>query len=271
MPTFNDQPSLIDLTDPAYSDEPFEYVYYEYYYDYEYDDDIDGSINEEIPSEVPQQHQPLELPQLKEQLLQQQHLTRPITSQQTHLQDDSFIPRGRDPGPSPERPKSFSKSIKPELPQTTFRSLVEKNTINLDVIEDQTERVQPRPLSRDPPSSPRKQPGSRHPPTPPKPQPPAGFDDGRFPHFQNFKPIDINLDPPVPILPPPPRRGPGLVQEQPRSQDIERERQIQKQKEIEKQKQKERQALLEKQKKEMEEEEKRQREIERQRQLKLEK
>merc|ERR1712025_1058693 len=184
--------------------------------------------------------------------------TRPITTQQSHLQDDSF----RGPVPGPERPKSFSKSMKPELPQTTFRNLVEKNTINLDVIEDQTERVQQRPLSRDPPPSSRSQPGSRR---PPMPQPPVGFDDNRFPHFQNFKPIDISLDPPVPNLPPPPRRGPGLVQEQPRSQDIDRERQIQKQK------QKERQALLEKQKKEMEEQEKRQREIERQRQLKQEK
>ena len=243
---------MIDLTDAEYSDEPFEYVYYEYYYDYEYEDDIDGSVaalppapghNEEISGPALQQHQPLQLPTLKQQLVEQQHLTRPVTPPAE--QDTGAVVGVQDTAAFSPRGLGSRAMADPPQPQTTLRSEAQ-NTINHDAVEEQTER-QPQP-----------KPSSRRPPTPPRPQPPPTFDDSRFPHFQNFKPIDASLDPPVHSLPPPPRRV-----EQPRSQQsVERERQqqIQRQMEIEKQKQLERQALLEKQRKEIEEEEQRQRE-----------
>merc|ERR1711874_202262 len=135
---------------------------------------------------------------------------------------------------------------------------------------------------------------------PPRPQTPAAssnvHDDNRFPHFQNFKPIDPHSDPP--ILPPPPRRltfqqhqdpseiqrnianeraheqerikkieveqralQQALAEEEKRRKEIDRLNEIEKQKEIERQKQLERQVLLEKQRREQEFEELRQREI----------
>ena len=134
---------MIDLTDAEYSDEPFEYVYYEYYYDYEYEDDIDGSAalppapghNEEISGPALQQHQPLQLPTLKQQLVEQQHLTRPVTP---HAEQDTSVFGVQDTAFSPRGLSSRAMADPPQpQPQTTLRSEAQ-NTINHDAVEEQT-------------------------------------------------------------------------------------------------------------------------------------
>jgi len=239
---FQNHPPVIDITNPEYEDEPFEYVYYEYYYDYEYDDDYDSDDFSDMYDNTkdvsePVQNEPLHLPDLKEQLLQQQQITNPNTNspleEVEYYDEDYFDPRTRPPPP-------------PQSPPTT-----------------PPPRTRPTPHPPPPATTNSHQsqpPLNRRQPLPPQPQPPPVFEESRFPHFQNFKPIDISLDPPVPSLPPPPVRQPEPVRE-PKSQNtrqqanqIERVRQkeILRQMEIEKQNQLERQKVLEKEKKAME-------------------
>ena len=236
----------MDATAPGfedYGDTPFEYVYYEYYYDYEYEDDLTGpsasgpsgtgpsgigpsgtgpsgtglsgpglsasgpaftspgvsglgfisSVEDQGLQQQPEFLEPRTLPTISASQPPTLPPRLPVPTQALSFLQEA--PRSFDPQPS------LSPSTTPPLPVP------------------QPARPPPSPTQEaTPPPSPRPPTGPRRPPSPPRPQPPSLSDSSNFPHFQNFKPIDPLLDPPV-HLPPPPRR---ITFEEPLDQEEER-------------------------------------------------